>query len=278
MLINNNYKIMFEMSPYSNNYLYFGNNFVQYQTSNINSNKSLGHSRSVIYHKKSPIKYQINNNSVIPKITSNVIKIPHNNNFFIKSKELYKSSANMNIEHFLEKYNIQKTEMDKIKKKNSEILKLQDNIIESQKEVETLNSDRESLKKKIYGLEEILKEKDQIIELYQQKENIEKNSIDKDTNNTVESKKSIIQENSNLNLINKIKNLNKEIDSLKKENSNLLFDIKKTNIQVDAKEKVQDKINSNQKEEIKRVKQENKILYTKNVTLEEENYLLKKDL
>jgi hypothetical protein len=124
----------------------------------------------------------------------------------------------MNIENFLEKYNIQKSEMDKIKRKNSEILKLQDNVIESKKEVETLNSDRESLKKKIFGLEEILKEKDQIIELYQQKEKIEKNSIDKDTNNTIDSKKSISQENSNLNLINKIKNLNKEIDSLKKEN------------------------------------------------------------
>ena len=98
---------MFEMSPYSNNYLYFGNNIVQYQNSNFNSNKSLGHSKSVIYHKKSPLKYQINNKNIIPKITTNVIKIPHNNNFFLICKELYKSSINMNIENFLEKYNIQ---------------------------------------------------------------------------------------------------------------------------------------------------------------------------
>ena len=39
---------MFEMSPYSNNYLYFGNNIVQYPSQNIHSNKNLTHSKSEI--------------------------------------------------------------------------------------------------------------------------------------------------------------------------------------------------------------------------------------
>ena len=160
---------MFEMSPYSNNYLYFGNNIVQYPSQNLHSNKNLTHSKSEIYKKKSPINNQKNTSLNIQRFPNSLIK-PKTNLFFQHSKDIYKSSVNMNIQSFLEKYNIQKDEMENIKRKNSEILKLQDSVIESKKEFESLNSDREDLKKKIKALEDILKEKDEIIEIYQQKD------------------------------------------------------------------------------------------------------------
>ena len=52
-------------------YLYFSNNIVQYNNTNINMNKSLNHSKSVIYKKKSPIKNNKNNSTILPTTDPN---------------------------------------------------------------------------------------------------------------------------------------------------------------------------------------------------------------
>ena len=159
----------------------------------------------------------------------------------------------MNIDNFLEKYNFQNEE------RKTEILNLDENNIETQKEIETLTTDTEIYKKQIDN-EDISKDKDIIIELNKQNENKNKfNNIIKEIHIKIKNEDCKLNKNEIIN--------NKNINNLgnaffKKEifrNENII-------------------INNFKEEEIKRLINENNILFRKNKCLEEEIILLKSEL
>ncbi len=240
---------MLKMTPKTNKYLY---NAIQNNNS-LKPNKTLNHSKSEIYRKKTPINNNKNNSFHYSKIESNEIKIQNIYSKTEKKKNEYTSSFTMNIDNFLEKYNFQNEE------RKTEILNLDENNIETQKEIETLTTDTEIYKKQIDN-EDISKDKEIIIELNKQNENKNKfNNLIKEIHIKIKNEDCKLNKNEIIN--------NKNINNLgnaffKKEifrNENII-------------------INNVKEEELKRLIHENNILFRKNKCLEEEIILLKSEL